>query len=105
MREELETIRRALMERNALDDATTEALASLESALADLDAHPERERVREVVSGTAAALANGEGADDGTALGSTWSELKEQLTQWEDEHPGLVLAIGRVSNSLATFGL
>ncbi len=101
MREELDTIRRALQERDALDAETTEALATLESALGDIEAHPDGGRVREVVAGTAEALA---GKGD-AALGTAWSDLKEQLAHWEDEHPRIVLAIGRVSNSLAAFGL
>lgn len=101
MREEIETIRRALLDRDALDVETKEALAALESALGEIEEHPAGGRVREVVAGTAGALSDG----DASALGSTWEELKDHLAHWEDEHPRLVLAIGRVSNSLAAFGL
>lgn len=103
MRQELEKIRHALLSRDALDDEARDALASLEAALDQVVEHPAGERVREVVAGTANSLT--EEDDDPGALAATWSDLRGQLTNWEEEYPGLVLAIGRVSNSLATLGL
>ncbi|NLT70493.1 MAG: hypothetical protein GXX91_07335, partial [Verrucomicrobiaceae bacterium] len=50
---------------------------------------------------------NGEAAVDGEAglLAEKWRELKENLTDWEEEHPSVVLAVGRISDSLAVVGL
>lgn len=101
MREEIDTIRRALLARDALDGETQEALATLESALGEIEEHPAGGRVREVVADTAGTLSNG----GDSALGSNWEDLKDHLAHWEDEHPSLVLAIGRLSNSLAALGL
>ena len=104
MRQELESIRQALLARDALDGEAQEALASLETALAEIDGHPAGARVREVVSGTAASLSADDVQEEGT-LSATWDELKGNLEDWEKEHPGLVLVIGRLSNSLAALGL
>lgn len=101
---ELDAIRRALSEVDALDDETRDALATLESALDDLDRLPNADRVREVVAATAGSLSSDEeNASEG--LAERWSEIKEHVVDWEEEHPRLVLAIGRVSNSLAAFGI
>jgi chromosome segregation ATPase len=101
---EIESIRRALASLDALDEETRGALATLEAALDEIDRLPESQRVREVVAETAGSLASGE-EDSSGGLAERWSELKEQVGHWEEEHPRLVLAIGRVSNSLAAFGL
>ena len=96
---EIEAIRRTLASLDALDDETLEALSTINSALDEIDHLP----VREVVNETAGALADESAAGDG--LAEKWAGLKEQLVHWEEEHPRLVMAIGRVSNSLAAFGL
>lgn len=83
MKGEIDAIRRALIELNALDDETSEALDSIEAAL---------ERIDEKVT-----------ADEG--ISGRWSALREQLLEWEEEHPTLALAVGRISNSLAAIGL
>lgn len=83
MKGEIDAIRRALIELNALDDETREALDSIESALERIDKK--------------------EDADEG--ISGRWSSLREQLLQWEEEHPTLALAVGRISNSLAAIGL
>ncbi|MBU6178995.1 MAG: hypothetical protein KGR69_04990 [Verrucomicrobia bacterium] len=101
---EIESIRSALRQLDALDDEAMEALATLEAALTEIDRHPASGRVREVVTETADALAE-EGPSAEGSLAEKWEELKGQVGDWEAEHPGLVLAIGRVSNSLAAFGL
>jgi hypothetical protein len=104
MFQEIESIRKALGELNALDDEAKEALATLEAALTEIDRHPASGRVREVVAETAGALAEEAPATDG-GLAEKWEDLKDHVDAWEAEHPSLVLAIGRVSNSLAAFGL
>lgn len=104
MFQEIESIRKALGELNALDDEAKEALATLEAALTEIDRHPAAGRVREVVTETAGALAEEAPATEG-GLSEKWEELKDHVDAWEAEHPSLVLAIGRVSNSLAAFGL
>ncbi len=100
---EIEAIRRALASLDALDDETREALSTLELALAEIDRLPDPAKVREVVAETADTLSSDEAASP--ALSEKWAGLKDQLVHWEEEHPSLVLAIGRVSNSLAAFGL
>ncbi len=104
MFQEIEAIRKALRQLNALDDEAKEALATLETALSEIDHHPATGRVREVVAETAGALSE-ESAPGESGLAEKWEELKDQVDEWEAEHPRLVLAIGRVSNSLAAFGL
>lgn len=104
MHPEIEAIRRSLASIDALDEETREALDTLESALDDIDRLPGSDRVREVVAETAGSLAADKTAPS-AALAERWSELKEHLVDWEEEHPRLVLAVGRVSNSLAAFGL
>lgn len=108
MRKEIEEIRRALLAMDALDDEAAEALATLEEALEDIEQRPDSERMREIVLSTAGALGRGSGeagagARDG--LAGKWRELKENLSHWEEEHPGVVLAVGRISDSLAVVGL
>lgn len=109
MQKEIEAIRRALLAIGALDDEAKDALATLEEALEETDHRPESGQVREVVRSTAGTLGNtnGEAAVDGEAglLAEKWRELKENLTDWEEEHPSVVLAVGRISNSLAVVGL
>lgn len=102
MFQEIESIRKALRELDALDDEAKDALATLEAALAEIDRHPASGRVREVVTATAGAL--GEEEPEG-GLSQKWEELKDHVDAWEAEHPRLVLAIGRISNSLAAYGL
>jgi len=104
MLKEIEEIRRALSDMNALDDEAREALATLEAAVAEIDRHPASERVKGVVADTAGAL-SGDEAKPAEGLAAKWEELKDQVADWEQEHPTIVLAIGRVSNSLAAFGL
>lgn len=104
MFQEIESIRKALSQLDALDDEAKEALATLEAALSEIDRHPAAGRVREVVAETAGALAEEAAAPEG-GLAQMWGELKDHVDSWETEHPRLVLAIGRVSNSLAAFGL
>lgn len=103
MQPEIEAIRRSLVALDALDDDMKDALANLESALGEIDLHPASGRVREVVTETVGALA-GEG-DAGGGIAGKWAELKDHLVHWEEEHPRLVLVIGRLSNSLAALGL
>ena len=111
MQKEIEAIRRALLAINALDDEAKDALATLEEALEETDQRPESGRVREVVRSTAGTLAldnaNGEAAADGETglLAGKWRELKENLSDWEEDHPRVVLAVGRISDSLAVVGL
>ena len=38
-------------------------------------------------------------------LAGKWQELKENLNHWEEDHPSVVLAVGRISDSLAVVGL
>jgi len=104
MLKEIEEIRRALLALDALDDEAKEALATLEAAVEDIDRHPDSGRIREVVTATAGALKEESSAAD-LGLSGKWDELKGQVAHWEEEHPSLVLAIGRLSNSLAAFGL
>ena len=105
MLKEIEEIRRALLSLNALDEEAKDALATLEAAVEEIDRHPDSGRVREVVTATAGALSNTGDEAAGGGLAETWAELKDQFDHWEEDHPSIVLAIGRVSNSLAAFGL
>lgn len=109
MQKEIEAIRQALLAIHALDDEAKDALATLEEALDETDHRPESGQVREVVRSTAGTLGNtnGETAADAETglLAGKWRELKENLTEWEEEHPRVVLAVGRISESLAVVGL
>jgi chromosome segregation ATPase len=104
MLNEIEKIRQALIAINGLDDEAKEALATLEAAIEEIDRHPESDRVKGVVRETAGTLAMSD-EDAHRRLAGKWEELKESISHWEEEHPSIVLAIGRVSNSLAAFGL
>lgn len=103
MLKEIEELRRSLIALDALDDDTREALLTIEAALEDIEKHPASSEVRDVISDTRGALADP--ASAGGAISGRWEGLKEQFAHWEGDHPSLVLAIGRISNSLAAFGL
>jgi hypothetical protein len=104
MLKEIEELRRSLIALDALDDDTRDALVTIEAALEDIEKHPVSGEVREVLSETKDALARtGEAGAAGLAV--RWEGLKEHFGHWEEKHPRLVLAIGRVSDSLAAFGL
>ena len=104
MRKEIEEIRQALISIDALDDEARAALVTLEEAVEEIDRHPESERVRSVVEETAGTLV-GTDQDAHRGLAGKWQELKEGISHWEDDHPAVVLAIGRISDSLAAVGL
>lgn len=104
MLKEIEAIRESLLALDALDEDTREALLTIENALEEIERHPVSSQVREVVSHTAGALATKDQPEAGILSGK-WEDLKGQFVHWEEEHPRLVLAIGRISNSLAAFGL
>jgi hypothetical protein len=104
MRKEIEEIRQALISINALDDDARDALATLEDAIDEIDLHPESSQVREVVYTTAGTLGSND-PEANRGLAGKWRELKESLNHWEEDHPTVVLAVGRISNSLAVVGL
>jgi len=104
MRKEIEEIRQALLAINALDDEAKEALATLEEAIDEIDHHPESGQVREVVRTTAGTLGSAD-REAHRGLAGKWRELKETITHWEEDHPTVVLAVGRISDSLAVVGL
>ncbi|MCB1204925.1 MAG: hypothetical protein KDN18_11750 [Verrucomicrobiae bacterium] len=104
MLKEIEAIRESLRALDALDEDTRDALLTIEHALEEIERHPVSSQVREVVTQTAGALAAGDQSEN-EGLSGKWEDLKGQLIHWEEEHPRLVLAIGRISNSLAAFGL
>lgn len=99
MKKEIEEIREALKAIDAYDEETGEALQSLEAALDEIDQHPALGRVQETIAGTGTkVLAREKSAEN-------WDSLKEHLDEWEDDHPGLVLSVGRVARALAVLGL
>jgi len=104
MRKEIEEIRQALIAINGLDEEAQEALATLEAAIEEIDRHPESDLVKGIVRETAGTLAGSDEAAH-SGLSDKWENLKESISHWEEEHPSVVLAIGRVSNSLAAFGI
>jgi len=99
MKKEIEDIREALKAIDAYDDETGQALQSLEEALDEIDQHPALGRVQETISGTSAQVR----AQEKTA--ESWDSLKEHLDEWEDDHPGLVLSVGKMARVLAVLGL
>jgi len=106
MREQLEEIRRALVARGALDPEANEALETLEASLESTERHPESGRIEEVVRHTAGSLSGGNGDEGGAdGLSAKWKELKEGIVHWEEEHPRVVMAVGRISDALAVVGL
>lgn len=104
MLKEIEELRRSLIALDALDEDTREALRTIEAALEDIEKHPASGKVRDVLADTSGALKD-RSAAGGAGLADRWEGLKDHFTHWEEEHPSLVLAIGRISNSLAAFGL
>ena len=104
MLKEIDEIRQALISIDALDDEAMKALATLEEAIEEIDRHPESARVRSVVKETAGTLA-GTNREAHRGLAGKWQELQENISHWEDDHPTVVLAIGRISDSLAVVGL
>lgn len=104
MLKEIEELRRSLLALDALDDDTREALRTIEAALEDIEKHPASGEVRGVLSDTTDALGD-PGKAEGAGLSGRWEGLKKHFVHWEEEHPSLVLAVGRISNSLAAFGL
>jgi Ni,Fe-hydrogenase III large subunit len=104
MRKEIEEIRQALLAIDALDDEANEALATLEEAIEEIDHHPESGQVREVVHSTAGTLGTAD-AEAHRGIAGKWLALKENIAHWEEEHPSVVLAVGRISDSLAAVGL
>ncbi len=104
MREEIQEMREALASIGALDGETGEALASLEEALDEIESHPEvgvvRATFRETIENAEAASASKDGA-----LAGKWSQLKDHIREWEKDHPGATLVIGRMANAFASVGL
>lgn len=104
MRKEIEEIRQALLAINALNDEVKEALATLEEAIDEINHHPETGQVREVMRTTSGTLGSAD-PEAQRGLARKWQELKENLNHWEEDHPSVVLAVGRISDSLAVVGL
>jgi hypothetical protein len=104
MLKEIEELRRSLLALDALDDDTRDALIAIEAALEDLEKHPASGEIRGVLSDTSNALGD-PGMAAGAGLSDRWEDLKKHFAQWEEKHPSLVLSVGRISNSLAAFGL
>ncbi len=104
MSSELESIRNSLAAGGALDDETKEALTTLETALSQIGENSLSERVQDVVSQTAVALGQ-DSTPSGSEISGKWEELRAAFADWEEQHPGVVMAISRLSNSLAAFGL
>ena len=100
----MKEMRDALEAIGALDGETAEALASLEEALDEIESHPEvgvvRSTFRETTENAEAASATKEGL-----LAGKWSQLKEQIKDWEEEHPAATLVIGRMASAFASVGL
>lgn len=99
MKKEIEDIREALKAINAYDEETGEALESLERAIDEIDQHPSLGKLQETISETSGRMR----AEEKTA--ESWDSLKEHLDEWEDDHPGLVLSVGKVARALAVLGL
>ena len=99
MKKEIEEIREALKAINAYDEETSEALESLEAALDEIDLHPALGKVQETIAETGRRLSVKE------ENSSHWGALKEQLDEWEDDHPSLVLSVGKMARALAVLGL
>lgn len=97
-------MRDALESIGALDGETAEALSSLEEALDEIELHPEvgvvRATFRETTEGAKAASESKDGV-----LAERWSQLKDHISDWESDHPGATLVVGRMANALAAVGL
>jgi hypothetical protein len=107
MKKEIEEIRAALIAIDAYDEATGEALASLEESLEEIDSHPAVGRVREVIGSTAGQVSRPGGSDsqEEGVIAEKWHDLKDHLDEWEDHHPTVVLSVGKVAEALAVLGL
>ncbi|MDF1825193.1 MAG: hypothetical protein P1U68_11155 [Verrucomicrobiales bacterium] len=99
MKKEIEEIREALKAIDAYDEETGDALDSLEKALDEIDQHPALGKLQETISGTSERMRSQEKSAE------SWDSLKDQLDEWEDEHPGLVLSVGKMARVLAVLGL
>jgi hypothetical protein len=104
MNKELEEIRKALIAINGYDEEAQESIAALEAALNEIDHHPESSKVKDLVRETANGIAAAKENPD-QSLGEKWEDLKGGVSHWEEEYPGVVLAIGKVSHALAVLGL
>ena len=102
MKREIEDIRSALQSINAYDEETEKALESLEEAIEEIDRHPALGRVQNVIGGTAEGVK--QKAEEGI-VSEKWHELKDHLDEWEDHHPKITLAVGKVAEALAVVGL
>lgn len=104
MKKEIEEIRSALQSINAYDEETEKALESLEEAIDEIDRHPALGRMQKVIGGTAEELKQKAEEKEGV-VSEKWHELKDHLDEWEDHHPKIVLAVGKVAEALAVVGL
>ncbi len=104
MRDEIKEMREALAAIGALDGETGEALASLEEAMDEIESHPEvgvvRSTLRETIANAEAASASKDGL-----LAGKWSQLKDQIKDWEGDHPSVTLVVGRMASAFASVGL
>ena len=104
MRDEVKEMRDALEAIGALDGETADALASLEDALDEIESHPEVGVVRTTFRETTANAAAASASKDGVLAGK-WLQLKEQIKDWEADHPAVTLVIGRMASAFASVGL
>ena len=104
MRDEIQEMREALAAIGALDGETGEALQSLEEALDEIESHPEVGVVRTTFRETTANAKAASDSKDGV-LAAKWSQLKEQIKDWEEDHPAVTLVVGRMASALASVGL
>ena len=103
MKKEIEEIREALESLQAYDDETGEALNLLEEAIDEIDRHPEVGKVRGVIGETAEMVKTP--GTEGAGVSGKWQQLRDHIDEWEDHHPKVTLAIGKMADALAVVGL
>tara|TARA_R110002096_G_scaffold387471_3_gene581649 strand:+ start:890 stop:1207 length:318 start_codon:yes stop_codon:yes gene_type:complete len=105
MKKEIEEIRQALIELKAYDDEAREALESLEGSMDEIDQHPAMERLRQVIGETAVEVRKSPEGENAGGVSGKWQALKDHLGEWEDDHPKMVLSVGKMAEALAVVGL
>tara|TARA_R110000850_G_scaffold73969_4_gene162215 strand:- start:173 stop:490 length:318 start_codon:yes stop_codon:yes gene_type:complete len=105
MKKEIEEIREALIALDAYDNDAREALESLEGSIEEIDRHPALERLRLVISETAADVKGSSTDGNLSEVSGKWKALKEHLDEWENHHPKVVLSVGKMAEALAVVGL
>ncbi|NNE91552.1 MAG: DUF4404 family protein [Verrucomicrobiales bacterium] len=107
MKRSIEDIREALRELQANDDESEAALNELLETVSKLEDDPRADGIRIKLESAAADLKRPRKEDDDEPSGASklLEELQEELSEWGEDHPTIVMAVSRLANALAVAGL